>query len=59
MSRMKELLMDVQELVYDAIEAGAKTNEDVYVYVNMRMTGAAVSLELIKEITDQYAQEWM
>lgn len=56
MSRMKDLIMVVEDLVYDAIEAGAKTNEDVLAYVNQYVPA---DLELVKEITDRYIEEWM
>ena len=59
MSRMKDFLMIVEELVYDAIEAGAKTDEDVYAFVTMKTGKDAVTLETIKDITKFFAQEWM
>ena len=56
MGLMKEYLMIIEDLVYDAIEAGAKTNEDVLAWVNQYYI---VDLDLIKDITDRYAEEWM
>ena len=56
MSRMKDLLMNIQELVYDAIEAGAKTDQCVYAYVNQYVI---VDLDTIKAITAEFANEWM
>lgn len=59
MGIMKDFLMTVEELVYDAIEAGAKTDEDVYAFVTMKTGKDAVTLETIKGITKFFAQEWM
>ena len=56
MSRMKDLLMTIEELVYDAIEAGAKTDEDVLAWVNMYVPA---ELETIQDITEKYVGEWM
>ena len=56
MSRMKDLLMTIEELVYDAIEAGAKTDEDIFAYVNQYVP---VELEMIQNITMNYTNEWM
>jgi len=35
MSRIKEYLMDVEEKIVDAIDLGAKTDDDICGYVNM------------------------
>jgi len=35
MSRIKEYLMDVEEKIVDAIDLGAKTDDEIYAYVNM------------------------
>jgi hypothetical protein len=59
MGIMKDFLMTVEELVYDAIEAGAKTDEDVYAFVTMRTGREVVTLETIKQITKKFANEWM
>jgi hypothetical protein len=59
MGIMKDFLMTVEELVWDAIEAGAKTDEDVYAFVTMRTGREVVTLETIKQITKKFANEWM
>lgn len=59
MGMMKDLYIEIQELVWDAIEAGAKTDEDVYGYVLGFVKSEFISLETIKEMTKQYANEWM
>jgi hypothetical protein len=59
MGIMKDFMMTVEELVFDAIEAGAKTDQDVYAYVTMRTGRDAVTLETIKCITEKFANEWM
>jgi hypothetical protein len=53
---MKDLLMTIQELVYDAIEAGAKTDQCIYAYVNQYVK---VDLDTIKSITTEFDNEWM
>jgi hypothetical protein len=59
MGIMKDFLMTVEELVWDAIEAGVKTDEDVYAFVTMRTGREVVTLETIKQITKKFANEWM
>jgi hypothetical protein len=59
MGIMQDFLDTVEVLVWDAIEAGAKTDEDVYAFVTMRTGRDAVTLETIKGITEKFANEWM
>lgn len=33
MGAMKSLLMDIEDTIWEAIEAGAKTKEDIYAFV--------------------------
>ena len=56
MSHMKDYLMTVEALVVDAIEAGAKTDEDVLDWVNMYVPA---ELETIQDITEKYVGKWM
>lgn len=35
MSAMKDFLLDIQELVVDAMQAGATTQNDLFAYVQM------------------------
>lgn len=59
---MTEFYMDVEETVYSAIEAGAKTDEDVLIYV-LDMYGSEyedlLDLDVIKNITESFVGEWM
>ena len=59
MCRMKDFLMKIEEMVWDAIEAGAKTNEDVYAFVLTRVPREYVTLEYIENITKGIENEWM
>ena len=59
MGYMKDFYMTVQELVYDAIENGAKTDEEVYGYVLGFVKPEMIDLATIKEITAEFANEWM
>lgn len=56
---MQDFMDTVEVLVWDAIEAGAKTDEDVYAFVTTRTGREAVTLETIKGITEKFANEWM
>lgn len=49
MGMMKEYLMDIEELVWEAIELGFQTDEEIYAYVSM--TDDRVSLDTIETIT--------
>lgn len=55
MGMMKDFLMEIQELVWDALEAGAKTDDEVYSYVLGFVKPEYVSLETVQAITKQYA----
>jgi hypothetical protein len=59
MGIMQDFMDTVEVLVWDAIEAGAKTDEDVYAFVTTRTGREAVTLETIKGITEKFANEWM
>ena len=55
MGKMKELLMDVEEKVWEALQIGASTNEDVLGYVRLFVPNA--DLENIQDaIRTVYAQ---
>ena len=59
---MSEFYMDVENVVCDAIEAGAKTNEEVFAYVRKmygRQYRNLIDLETIQNITEKYVPEWM
>lgn len=49
MGMMKEFLMDIEELAWEAIELGFQTDEEIYAYVSM--TDDRVSFETIQAIT--------
>ena len=49
-------ISDIEELVYDAIEAGAKTDRDVLAYVRGYVD---VDLETVQAITAPWVSEWM
>lgn len=51
MSMMKEFLMDIEELAWEAIELGFQTDEEIYAYVSM--TDSRVSLDTIRTITSE------
>lgn len=55
MGKMKELLMDVEEKVWEALQIGASTNEDVLGYVRLFIPNA--DLENVQDaIRTVYAQ---
>jgi hypothetical protein len=58
MSKMKDIYSDLQDLVYDAIEAGAKTDEDVYAFVITFMNKNFITLQNVKDITELFAEDW-
>lgn len=49
MGMMKDFLMDIETLVWEAIELGFQTDEEIYSYVYMSERRA--DLETVKEIT--------
>ena len=49
-------MREIEELVYDAIEAGAKTDGDVLAYVRGFVE---VDLETVQTITAPWVNEWM
>jgi hypothetical protein len=55
---MKDIYSDLQDLVYDAIEAGAKTDEDVYAFVITFMNKNFITLQNVKDITELFAEDW-
>lgn len=58
MSKMKDYYSALQDLVYDAIEAGAKTDEDVYAFVTTFMNKNFITLQNVKDITELFAEDW-
>lgn len=50
MGMMKDYLMTLEELAWDAIEAGASTDEEICAYMR---NWYPVELETVKEITRQ------
>jgi hypothetical protein len=51
MSRMKDWMMDMEETTVDALEAGAKTVNDVLAYVNTEM--ATVDNAYVKKVVNE------
>ena len=51
MSRMKDWMMDMEETTVDALEAGAKTVNDVLAYVNTEM--ATVDNAFVKKVVNE------
>jgi hypothetical protein len=40
MSKIKDYLMDIEEKIFDAVECGAKTDDEIYAYVSMFFTAS-------------------
>jgi hypothetical protein len=55
MGAMKDWLMSVEELVVEAVDLGAKTENDVFSYV--AMYDDRVSMETVKEILQVFFGE--
>lgn len=55
MGAMKELLMSVEASVWEAMERGAKTKEDIYAYVVANVGN--VSKEYVYSVVDA-ADQW-
>lgn len=55
MGVMKELLMSIEESVYEAMERGAKTKEDIYAYVCANVGN--ISRDYVYAVVDE-ADEW-
>lgn len=55
MGAMKNLMMDIEYSVYEAMELGAKSKEDIYAYVYANV--GSVSKEMVYSIVDAY-DEW-
>lgn len=49
MGMMKDYLMNIEELVWEAIDLGFQTDEEIYAYVSM--TDDRVDLDTIQTIT--------
>lgn len=49
MGMMKDFLMDIEGLIWEAIELGFQTDDEIYAYVSM--TDDRVSLDTIETIT--------
>jgi len=55
MSRMKEFYENVENLVYEAIEHGANTTDDVHAYVTQYVPSELVSFKLVEDIVAEYS----
>lgn len=56
MSRMSDLALEVDELVVQAIEYGAQTEQQVQTYVNDRLA-LTIPIEQINRIIDDFYRE--
>jgi hypothetical protein len=55
MARMKEFYENVENLVYEAIEHGANTTDDIYAYVTQYVPPSLVSHSLVEDIAIEYS----
>jgi len=56
MSRMSDLALEVDELVVQAIEYGAQTEQQVQMYVNDRLA-TSIPIQQINRIIDDFYRE--
>ena len=56
MARMKDFIMDIQELVWNAIEIGARDEDAIYAYVYMHepMATEEIVHDILVEIQNEY-----
>jgi hypothetical protein len=57
MGAVKELIMEVEDLVWEAMETGAKTKEDIYAYVMTNLSHGSVGQDFVYELVDA-AEQW-
>lgn len=50
MSKMKDFLMNLEELAWDAIESGCQTDEEIYAYIS---NWVEVEFETVEALTRQ------
>jgi TATA-box binding protein (TBP) (component of TFIID and TFIIIB) len=55
MGRMKDFYENVENLVYEAIEHGANTTDDIHAYVTQYVPSALVSFKLVEDIAIEYS----
>ena len=56
MGRMKDWMMDMEETTVDALEAGAKTDNEVLAYVNTKM--ATIDNAYVKKVVKELMGEF-
>lgn len=55
MTRMKDFYENVENLVYEAIDQGANTTDDIHAYVTQYVPPSLVSFKLVEDIAVEYS----
>lgn len=55
MAKVKDWLIDIENMVYEAIEKGATSEDQVYAYVNTHMVADAA---YVRDVLEKYNAGW-
>lgn len=56
MGMMKTYRMKIEEMVWDAIECGAQTDQEIYAFIKMR--DSKISFDMVADVTSDIEIDW-